>query len=135
MNHIFPVEIKYALRIACRMSSVRQLKCWVPQGSNRGPILFLLYINDLPNCLESTKANLFANDTNPYCKGFSPYEIENKLDKDIENVHSWLTASKLSLNMKKTEFMIIGSRHRLTTIENSPVLTLGGNNVKRVFKK
>ena len=37
--------------------------------------------------------------------------------------------------MKKTEFMIIGSRHRLTTIENSPVLTLGGSNIKRVFQK
>ena len=118
-----------------RMSSVRQLKCGVPQGSNLGPILFLLYINDFPNCLETTKANLFADDTNLSCEGFSPYEIEIKLNKDIENVHRWLTANKLSLNMKKTEFMIIGSRHHLTTIENSPVLTLGGNNVKRVFQK
>ena len=118
-----------------RVSSVRQIKCGVPQGSNLGPILFLLYINDLPNCLETTKANLFADDTNLACEGFSPYEIEIKLNKDIKNVHRWLTANKLSLNMKKTEFMIIGSRHRLTTIENSPVLTLGGNNVKRVFQK
>ena len=118
-----------------RVSSVRQLKCGVPQGSNLGPILFLLYINDLPNCLETTKANLFADDTNLTCEGFSLYEIEIKLNKDIENVHRWLTANKLSLNMKKTEFMIIGSRHHLTTIENSPVLTLGGNNVKRVFQK
>ena len=108
-----------------RMSSViRQLKCMVPQGSN-----------DLPNCLETTKANLFADDTNLFCEGLSPYEIEIKLNKDIENVHRWLTTNKLSLNMKKTEFMIIGSRHRLTTIENNPVLTLGGNNVKRVFQK
>ena len=93
----------------------------VPQGSNLGPILFLLYINDLPNCLETTKANLFADDTNLTCGGFSPCEIEIKLNnKDIENLHRWLTANKLSLNMKKTEFMIIGSRHHLTTIENSP---------------
>ena len=118
-----------------RISSVKQLKCGVPQGSNLGPILFLLYINDLPNCLETTKANLFADDTNLSCNGFSPYEIEIKLNSDIENVHRWLTANKLSLNMKKTEFMIIGSRHRLTTIENSPVLTLGGSNIKRVFQK
>ena len=109
-----------------RISSVKQLKCWVSRGPNLGPILFLLYINDLPNCLELTKANLFADDTNFSCNGFSPYEIEIELNNDIENVHRWLTANKLSLNIKKTEFMIIGSRHRLTTIGNNPVLTLGG---------
>ena len=118
-----------------RISSVRQLKCGVPQGSNLGPILFLLYINDLSNCLETTEANLFADDTNLSSSGFSPYEIEIKLNNDIQNVHRWLTANMLSLNMKKTEFMIIGSRHRLTTIENSPVLTLRGSNIKRVFQK
>ena len=118
-----------------RMSSIRETKCGVPQGSNLGPILFLLYINDLPNCLETTKANLFADDTNLSCEGFSPYEIETKLKKDIENVHRWLTANKLSLNMKKTEFMIIGSRHHLTSIENSPILRLAENNIKRVSQK
>ncbi len=118
-----------------KMSAVRQIKCGIPQGSNLGPILFLLYINDLPNCLETTKANLFADDTSLSCEGFSPYEIETKLNKDIENVHRWLTANKLSLNMKKSEFMIIGSRRRLASIENSPVLTLGGNNIKRVYQK
>ena len=71
-----------------RISSVKQLKCGVLQGSNLGPILFLLYINDLPNCSETTKANLFADDTNFSFNGFSPYEIEIKLNNDIENVHT-----------------------------------------------
>ncbi|CAB3995392.1 Hypothetical predicted protein, partial [Paramuricea clavata] len=73
-----------------------------------------------PGLDETTKANLFADDTSLSWEGFSPYEIEIKLNKDIENVHRWLTANKLSLNMKKSEFMIIGSRRRLASIENSP---------------
>ena len=117
------------------MSSAREIRCGVPQGSNLGPILFLLYINDLPNCLESTKATLFADDTNLTCNGQSVHEIETKFNRDIGNVHKWLSANKLTLNNKKTEFMIIGSKQRLARIDDSPILTLGGCTIKRVYEK
>ena len=80
------------------MSSAREIRCGAPQGPNLGPTLFLLFINDLPmNCLQITKAKLFADDTNLTCVGQSPDEIKMKLNKDLENVNQWLSANKLTL--------------------------------------
>lgn len=116
-------------------SDVMEISCGVPQGSNLGPLLFLLYINDLPSCLETTKATLFADDTNLSCSGSTVAEVEDKLNKDLENVNKWLMANKLTMNKVKTKFMIIGSNKRLALITESPQITIGGYRINRVFSK
>ena len=120
-----------------KKSHARETRCGVPQGSNLGPILFLLYINDLPKCLEAARANSFTDDTNLSCAGLDASEIEIKLKKDLENVHSWLRCNKLTLNDTKTEYMIIGSRYRLNKLEDFPEISLaiGDNDIKRVTSK
>ncbi len=91
-------------------SSEKLIKCGVPQGSILGPLFFLLYINDLPECLNKTKPRLFADDTNLTASGDSITDLEAAVNSDLENLRKWLISNKLSLNVAKTEFMLIGSK-------------------------
>jgi hypothetical protein len=115
-------------------SKCRTVSCGVPQGSDLGPILFLLYVNDLPNCLKSTTASMFADDTNLTASGSTSTELYNKLNNDLENIHQWLLANKLTLNTSKTEYMIVGSRQRLGKIDDEAEIKLGDNKIK-MFQK
>ena len=120
----------------CKIGQTRlqqhTIRCGVPQGSNLGPLLFLLYINDLPNCLSYTSANMFVDDTNITTKGSNVEDIQTRLNDDLEQIHQWLLANKLILNKDKTEYMVIGSRQRLSKIETDPVIELGETKIKRV---
>ena len=93
---------------------------FVPQGSILGPLLFILYINDLPNCLQKTIPRLFADDTNITASGESIAEIEVAMNLDLECVIKWLISNKLSLNVAKTEFLLIGTRYMLNNTEMQP---------------
>ena len=71
-------------------STERLIECGVPQGSILGPLFFLLYINDLPQCLNKTKPRLFADDTNLTASGDSITDLETAVNSDLENLRKWL---------------------------------------------
>ena len=92
------------------MSSTRIIRCGVPQGSNLGPLRFLLYVNDLPNCLHQSSAEMYADDTNLTAFSNDLHSLQTILNSELNNIHQWLVANKLTLNVDKTEYIIIRTR-------------------------
>ena len=87
-------------------SDLKSITCGVPQGSVLGPLLFLLYINDLPNISRILNFFLFADDTNIYYESDNLPDLEKVLNKELTKLHLWLIVNRLSLNVGKTNFLI-----------------------------
>ena len=89
------------------MSSSRlPVTCGVPQGSILGPLLFLIYINDMHLSMQSSTIYQFADDTNLLYSCKSLKILCKKINKDLVLLYEWLCANRLSLNAGKTEFII-----------------------------
>ena len=123
---------KQTCQVNGKQSGLRSISCGIPQGSILGPLFFLVYINDLPNCLKHTTPRMFADDTSLTTYGKSIEEIELGLNEDLEKIRLWLQANKLSLNVAKTEYMLIGSRQRLAKLPLEPNICIGSEPIKRV---
>ena len=82
------------------------------------PLLFIIYMNDLPNVLESCSVTLYADDTVLYFSSKLISEIETKMNSDLKQVCDWLKLNQLTLNIKKSQFMLIGSNSRLRRIDS-----------------
>ena len=85
----------------------------VPQGSVLGPTLFLLYINDMINCIRYSKLQLFADDTLTSFAGTNLYTLFNLMKHDIKKMQKWFNANKLTLNLGKTCYSIFHSRRKV----------------------
>ena len=85
------------------------ISCGVPQGSVLGPLLFILYTNDIVNCLQYSKCVLFADDTTIYCSSENTANTIRCIEDDLDNLSDWFRANKLSLNVGKTNFMLFSN--------------------------
>ena len=99
-------------------SHVETIRCWAHQGSVLGPLLFIIYTNDLPECLNLTKSILFADDTTIYLSSTNISYLYTTMNDELLKLTDWFRANKLSLNISKTNYMYI-----LFTYQNRQVVT------------
>ena len=105
-------------------SSLKSIMRGVPQGSVLGPLLFLLYINDLHEAIKYCMVHHFADDTNLLLFDSSLKSLQKKINIDLKLLCHWLNANKISLNTKKTEYILF--RHKQKTINFNLKLKLNG---------
>ena len=93
------------------------MKIVVPQGSCLGPLLFLIYINDLPRALKISRMSMFADDTGLYHQSCDISLLNEAMNKDLTYVDNWLKGNKLSLNVMKTHSMLISTKPKLEALK------------------
>jgi hypothetical protein len=97
-------------RFNSAISSSRENKLGVPQGSVLGPLLFILYVNDVKDILSRCNVNLFADDTVIYVAHKNPDIACDILNDDLENIYYWMNSKKLKINCDKTKVLIISNK-------------------------
>ena len=99
-------------------SSPRPITVGVPQGSILGPLLFLIYINDLPKCLNHSKSILYADDTLLYYSAKTATALQTNINSDLQSLSNWLNENLLTLNYEKTKFLFFANRKHLKSYSN-----------------
>ena len=114
-------------------SETQQIKCGVPQGSILGPLMFILYVNDMPTCFTKCDVNIYADDTAFYFAANDLPTIKNVLKSELKSVFEWLCANKLSLHTGKTNSLLICSKQkRQHIVDTNLSLDLEGDEIEQV---
>jgi len=95
------------------LSEPLETKVGVPQGSILGPLLFVLYLNDLPGTVSNSEVNMYADDTEVDYSSPSVTDIEENINDDLQSLTTFFANNKLSLNTKKCEVILCGTRQRV----------------------
>ena len=109
------------------------ITCGVPQGSILGPLLFLIYLNDLPNVSNLAKFISFADDTTIVYSNPSIETLQTLANNDLKLINNWFKWNKLSLNISKTKCIVFDSKYKLQHLAlNNFTLQIDHTYIERV---
>ena len=103
-------------------SDILPVTCGVPQGSILGPLMFILYINSLPDAMLNADVFLYADDTAIVCSGTDEQEIVTEMKRQLNCASVWLKDHRLSLNLGKTKGMFFGTAPRLRNFDTNHMM-------------
>ena len=117
------------------LSTLNRVTIGVPQGSTLGPLLFILYVNDLYHIkhIFNVSLKMYADDTVIYAHGRSVNEVQNILQSCLNYVYKWCIGNRLYMNMKKTKIMWFENNNERNVVNNNYVISINGISLSRVY--
>ncbi len=107
----------------CRVNGIssdfEDIQVGVPQGSCLGPLLFLLYINDLPQAVPGSNVSIYADDTSLCHQAYDMTQLIEAMNNDLKQLDTWLQGNKLSLNIAKTHSMLVTTKQKHNNLKST----------------
>ena len=102
-------------------SSTKTIQFGVPQGSNLGPIVFSIYVNDIFSIFDFTPV-LYADDTRLYVKALKEKDLESSMNREVEIAYLWMKANKLTINAAKSSALVITAGAKTATQKTKNIM-------------
>ena len=104
----------------------------MPQSSILGPLGFIIYVNDIPNSVPDLSLILFADDRSAFTSHKDLSTLNNIMNNGLSKINTWFKSNKLSLNLKKTNYMLLGTRNKTNQCKDNFELSIDDTEVKEV---